>query len=87
MGPVEGRVLIVKVMVGGGRRSIRAPAELGPGEITPACVNELEGAQWMVVELPKCKGTRLEPTRMSGTACDVQPKSIDNGEQGCGRKS
>ncbi len=25
--------MIVKVMVGGGRRSIRAPAELGPGEI------------------------------------------------------
>jgi hypothetical protein len=39
----------------------------------------------MVVELPKCKGTRLEP--MSGTACDMQPKSIDNSEQGCGRKS
>jgi hypothetical protein len=39
----------------------------------------------MVVELPKCKGTRLEP--MSGTASDVQPTSIDNGERGCGRKS
>ncbi len=48
-----------------------------------ACVNE--GAGWLVVELPKCKGTRLKP--MSGTACDVQPKSIDNGEQGCGRQS
>ncbi len=33
---VGGRVLIVKVMVGGGRRSIRAQAELGPGEITLA---------------------------------------------------
>jgi hypothetical protein len=64
-----GRVLIVKVMVGGGRRSIWAAAELG--EVN-ACVNE--GA-----ELPKCKGTRLEP--MSGTACDVQLKSIENGKQ------
>ncbi len=39
----------------------------------------------MVVELPKCKGMRMEP--MLGTACDVQSKSIDNSEQGCGRKS
>jgi hypothetical protein len=38
-----GRVLIVKVMVEGGRRSILAPAELGPGEMN-ACVNE--GAGW-----------------------------------------
>ncbi len=40
---VGGRVLIVKVMVKGGRRSIRALAELGPGEMK-TCVNE--GAGW-----------------------------------------
>jgi hypothetical protein len=43
---VGGRVLIVKVMIGahgGGRQSIRTPAELGPGEMN-ACVNE--GAGW-----------------------------------------
>jgi hypothetical protein len=40
---VGGRVLIVEVMVGGGRPSIWAPAELGPGEMN-ACVNE--GAGW-----------------------------------------
>jgi hypothetical protein len=33
-----GRVMIVKVMVGGGRRSIQAQAELGQGEMD-ACVN------------------------------------------------
>jgi hypothetical protein len=36
---VGGRVLIVKVMVRGGRQSILAPAELGQGEMN-ACVNE-----------------------------------------------
>ncbi len=58
----------------------RVDAELGPGEMN-ACVNDSEGGgRGMVVELPKLectgKGTRLEPGPMSGTAYDVQPKSI-----------
>ena len=40
-----GGVSIVKVMVGGGRRSIRAPAELGPGEITLARMKTLDGGR------------------------------------------
>jgi hypothetical protein len=63
-------------MVGEGRRSsIRAPAELGQGEMN-ACVNE--GAGWWS-SCQNTKGRTLEP--MSGTTRDVQPKSIDNGEQ------
>jgi hypothetical protein len=68
---VGSRALIVKVMVGGGRQSIRAPAELrlGPGEMnTQACVNE--GAGWWS-SCRNAKGRTLEP--MSGTACVVQP--------------
>ncbi len=40
---VGGQGIDSEVLVGGGRRSIRAPAELGPGEMN-ACVNE--GAGW-----------------------------------------
>ncbi len=83
--------MIVKVMVGGGRRSIRAPAELqvGPGDRDSemnACVtvpvNEGGGLGcqwWSSCRNLNARGRRLEP--MSGTACDVQPKSIDNCKQ------
>jgi hypothetical protein len=58
---------------GRGRKTcIRAPAELGLGEMN-ACVNE--GAGWCS-SCRNARGRRLEP--MLGTACDVQPKSIDN---------
>jgi hypothetical protein len=69
---VGGRVLIVKVMVWGGRRSIRAAAELGPGEMN-ACVNEGAG-WWSRCRNLNAKGRTLEP--MSGTACQcvVRPK-------------
>ena len=40
-----GRALKVKVMVGGGRRSIRAPAELGPGEMNAGVNEGVDGAE------------------------------------------
>jgi hypothetical protein len=43
VGGRPGRALIVKVMVGGGRRGILAPAELGPGEMN-TCMNEGVGS-------------------------------------------
>ncbi len=82
-----GRALKVKAMVGGGRRSIWAPAELGPqaGEMTRnlnACVRQRDLKEcvgwWSLSSCRNAKGRRLEP--MSGTACDVQPNSIENGK-------
>jgi hypothetical protein len=40
-----GRALIVKFMVGGGRRSILAQVELGQGEISHAGMQAFEGGQ------------------------------------------
>ena len=42
----------VKVMVGGGRRSIRAPAKLGPGEMNAGVKEGVDR---------NAKGRRLEP--------------------------
>ncbi len=92
-GPGGTRVLMVKVAVmvtvGGGRRSLRSPAELGPPAGAMNACRANEGAGWWS-SCRNAKGLTLETKSGPGTACDVQliePKSSDNGKQRCGRKS
>ena len=75
-----GRALKVKVMVGGGRRSIRAPAKLGPGEMNAGVNEGVDGGR--AAEMQRDEGWNL--CREPHVTCDlIALRTASRDVEGC----